>query len=437
VFIGKTGISREVFLHSTDKQHIKLKPFYIVLRSKFLKHSAMTKLSKRVNQLEESATIAMARLSRELKEQGHDIISLSLGEPDFITPEDIREAAKKAMDDGFTHYPPISGYPDLRKAISEKFKRENNLNYSPEQVVVSTGAKQSIANVVFSVVDPGDEVIIPAPYWVSYAQIVQLAEGHPVILPTTVETDFKPTIAQIRAAITPNTKLFIFSSPCNPTGTIFTKEELKDLADLFAEYPDIWILSDEIYEHISFAGKHESIAQFENIKDRVIIVNGVSKGYAMTGWRIGYIGAPLEIAKACDKMQGQFTSGACSIAQKGAVKAISTDWNNYAFMRDSFLRRRDLVLDLMKEIPGWKFNKPAGAFYVFPDVTYFFGKSNGTTTIHNATDLCMYLLQDAKVSCVTGEAFGDNRCIRLSFATADNVLKEAFRRMKASLAKLN
>lgn len=406
------------------------------MRFKILNPSAMNNLSKRVNQLEESATIAMARLSRELKEQGHDIISLSLGEPDFITPEDIRDAAKKAMDDGFTHYPPISGYPDLRKAISDKFKRENNLDYKPEQIVVSTGAKQSIANVVFSLVDPGDEVIIPAPYWVSYAQIVQLAEGQPVILPTTVETDFKPTVDQIRKAITSKTKLFIFSSPCNPTGTIFTKEELKALADLFAEYPDIWILSDEIYEHISFSGKHESIALFEHIKNRVIIVNGVSKGYAMTGWRIGYIGAPVEVAKACDKMQGQFTSGACSIAQKGAVKAVSTDWSQYAYMRDSFLRRRDLVLGLMKDIPGWKFNKPAGAFYVFPDVTYFFGKSDGETTINNATELCMYLLQDAKVSCVTGEAFGDNNCIRLSFATSDEVLTEAMRRLKESLAKL-
>lgn len=406
------------------------------MRFKILNPSAMNNLSKRVNQLEESATIAMARLSRELKEQGHDIISLSLGEPDFITPEDIRDAAKKAMDDGFTHYPPISGYPDLRKAISEKFKRENNLEYTPEQIVVSTGAKQSIANVVFSLVDPGDEVIIPAPYWVSYAQIVQLAEGKPFIIPTTVETDFKPTVEQIRKAITPKTKLFIFSSPCNPTGTIFTKEELRALADLFAEHPDIWILSDEIYEHISFSGKHESIAQFDQIRNRVIIVNGVSKGYAMTGWRIGYIGAPVEVAKACDKMQGQFTSGACSIAQKGAVKAVSTDWSQYAYMRDSFLRRRDLVLSLMKDIPGWKFNKPAGAFYVFPDVTSFFGKSDGNTTINNATELCMYLLQDAKVSCVTGEAFGDNNCIRLSFATSDEVLVEAMRRLKASLARL-
>lgn len=397
----------------------------------------MNNLSKRVNQLEESATIAMARLSRELKEQGHDIISLSLGEPDFITPEDIRDAAKKAMDDGFTHYPPISGFPDLRKAISDKFKRENNLDYTPEQIVVSTGAKQSIANVVFSIVDPGDEVIIPAPYWVSYAQIVQLAEGTTVTLPTTVASDFKPTPEQLRAAITPRTKMFILSSPCNPTGTIFTRDELKALAEVLADYPQIWILSDEIYEHINFTGQHESIAQFESIRNRVIIVNGVSKGYAMTGWRIGYIGAPLAVAKACDKMQGQFTSAACSIAQKAAVKAISNDWSQYAYMRDSFQRRRDLVLALMQDIPGWKFNKPAGAFYVFPDVRYFFGKSNGTTTIHNATDLCMYLLQDAKVSCVTGEAFGDNHCIRISYATSDEILREALKRIKESLARLH
>lgn len=397
----------------------------------------MNNLSKRVNQLEESATIAMARLSRELKEQGHDIISLSLGEPDFITPEDIRDAAKKAMDDGFTHYPPISGFPDLRKAISDKFKRENNLDYAPEQIVVSTGAKQSIANVVFSIVDPGDEVIIPAPYWVSYAQIVQLAEGTTVTLPTTVASDFKPTPEQLRAAITPRTKMFILSSPCNPTGTIFTRDELKALAAVLADYPHIWILSDEIYEHINFTGPHESIAQFDAIRDRVIIVNGVSKGYAMTGWRIGYIGAPLAVAKACDKMQGQFTSAACSIAQKAAVKAISTDWREYAYMRDSFQRRRDLVLELMKEIPGWKFNQPAGAFYVFPDVRDFFGKTDGTTTIHTATDLCMYLLQDAKVSCVTGEAFGDLHCIRISYATSDEVLREALKRIKESLARLH
>jgi aspartate aminotransferase len=396
----------------------------------------MNYLSTRVNELEESATIAMARLSRELQEQGHDIISLSLGEPDFITPDDIRDAAKKAIDDGFTHYPPIAGYLDLRKAISEKFKRENNLDYKTDQIIVSTGAKQSIANVVLCLVNPGDEVIVPTPYWVSYSQIIQLAGGIPVFVKTTVENDFKPTAEQIKAAITPKTKLLIYSSPCNPTGSMYTKEELKNIADVIYPHPQIFILSDEIYEHIHFEMEHESIAQFDFIKDRVIVVNGVAKGYAMTGWRIGYIGASTEIAKACDKMQGQFTSAASSIAQKATVKAVSTDYKNYEYMRTSFLQRRDMVLEIMKDIPGWKFNKPVGAFYVFPDVSYFFGKSDGETTIKNATDLCMYLLKDAKVSLVTGEAFGDDNCVRLSYATSDEVLKEALRRIKESFAKL-
>lgn len=396
----------------------------------------MNYLSTRVNELEESATIAMARLSRELQEQGHDIISLSLGEPDFITPDDIREAAKKAIDDGFTHYPPIAGYLDLRKAISEKFKRENNLDYKTDQIIVSTGAKQSIANVVFCLVNPGDEVIVPTPYWVSYSQIIQLAGGIPVFVKTTVENDFKPTAEQIKAAITPKTKLLIYSSPCNPTGSMYTKEELKSIADVIYPHPQIFILSDEIYEHIRFEMEHESIAQFDFIKDRVIVVNGVAKGYAMTGWRIGYIGASAEVAKACDKMQGQFTSAASSIAQKATVKAVSTDYKNYEYMRASFLKRRDMVLEIMKDIPGWKFNKPVGAFYVFPDVSFFFGKSAGETTIKNATDLCMYLLKDAKVSLVTGEAFGDDNCVRLSYATSDEVLKEALRRIKDSFAKL-
>lgn len=408
----------------------------VVLRHTKWANPTMNYLSKRINDLEESATIAMARLSRELQEQGHDIISLSLGEPDFVTPDDIREAAKKAIDDGFTFYPPIAGYADLRKAISEKFKRENNLDYKPEQIVVSTGAKQSIANVILSLVNPGEEVIVPAPYWVSYSQMIQLAGGIPVFIDTTVDNDFKPTAQQVKDAITPKTKLFIFSSPCNPTGSIFSKEELKAIAEVILPHPQIYILSDEIYEHIRFEADHESIAQFDFIKDRVVIVNGVSKGYAMTGWRIGYIGAPVEIAKACDKMQGQFTSAPCSIAQKAALKAVSTEWSLYEFMRESFLRRRDMVLELMQDIPGWKFNKPKGAFYVFPDVTYFFGKSDGEAVIKNATDLCMYLLKDAKVSLVTGEAFGDPRCVRISYATSDDILREALKRIKESLAKL-
>ena len=396
----------------------------------------MNHLSTRINDLKESATIAMARLSRELQEQGHDIISLSLGEPDFVTPDNICDAAKKAIDDGFTFYTPIAGFRDFRIAISEKFKRENNLDFSPDQIIVSTGAKQSIANVVLSLINPGDEVIVPAPYWVSYSQIIKLAGGIPIYITTSVDNDFKPFPEQIKAAITSKTKLFIFSSPCNPTGSIFSKEELKNIADVIHPHPQIFILSDEIYEHIRFEAAHESIAQFDFIKERVIIVNGVSKGYAMTGWRIGYIGASLEIAKACDKMQGQFTSGACSIAQKAALEAVSSEWDQYDFMRESFLRRRDLVLGLMKDIPGIKYNIPKGAFYVFPDVSSYFGKSNEEDKINNATDLCMYLLKDAKVSIVTGEAFGDNNCVRLSYATSDELLIESMKRIKESLAKL-
>jgi len=396
----------------------------------------MNYLSNRINELEESATIAMARVSRELQEQGHDIISLSLGEPDFITPDNIRDAAKLAIDQGFTHYPPIAGFGDLRKAISEKFKRENNLDYKPEQIIVSTGAKQSIANVVLSLINPGDEVIVPTPYWVSYSQIIQLAGGVPVFVQTNVENDFKPTPEQIKAAITEKTKLFIFSSPCNPSGTILSKDELKGIAEILKPYENIFILSDEIYEHIRFGVNHESIAQFDFIKDRVIIVNGVSKGYAMTGWRIGYIGAPLAIAKACDKMQGQFTSGACSIAQKAALEAVSSDWSMYNFMQESFQQRRDLTISLIKEIPGLKYNIPQGAFYVFPDVTHYFGKKFEDSVINNATDLCIYLLKEAKVSIVTGEAFGDNRCVRLSYATSETLLTEAMKRIKEALAKL-
>ncbi len=396
----------------------------------------MSRLAERIERLHESQTIAMARLSRELQEKGHNIISLSLGEPDFVTPDYIREGAKKAIDDGFTHYTPISGYADLRKSISEKFKRENNLDYPPDQIVVSTGAKQSIANVVLCLINPGDEVLVPTPYWVSYSQIIQLAGGVPVFLPATIDTDFKVTPQQVQKAITPKTKMFIFSSPCNPTGTVYSKDELKGLADVFAHNKNVFVLSDEIYEHINFVGHHESIAQFDSLKDRVIIVNGVSKGYAMTGWRIGYIGAPKDIAQACDKMQGQFTSGTGSISQKAAGIAISISTDDRKKMTDTFLRRRNLVYDLMKDIPGWKINLPQGAFYFFPDVSYYFGKSNGTDVINNPTDLCMYLLKDAKVALVTGEAFGDDQCVRFSYATSDDLLTEAIKRIKLSLAKL-
>lgn len=393
-------------------------------------------LSQRVQQLAESQTIGMAKLSRELASKGIDVINLSLGEPDFVTPSHIREAAKKAIDDGFTFYPPIAGYAELRKAISAKFQRENQLDYKPDQVVVSTGAKQAIANVVLCLVNPGDEVIIPLPYWVSYIEIVKLAEGKTVAVNTTVEADFKMTAEQLEAAITPRTKLLIFSSPCNPTGSVYTREELEAIAKVLARHPKVYILSDEIYEHINFLDAHQSIAQFESVRDRVIIVNGVSKGYAMTGWRIGYIGAPKFIADACDKMQGQFTSAASSIAQKAAEAALNLDNRPTLDMRDAFLRRRDLVIEGLKKIPGLRLNQPKGAFYVFPDISSYFGKSDGTTTIHNATDLCMYLLNTGHVSVVTGEAFGAPNCFRLSYAASDDKLKEAVRRIGDALAKL-
>ncbi|HNP98363.1 MAG TPA: pyridoxal phosphate-dependent aminotransferase [Bacteroidia bacterium] len=393
-------------------------------------------LSHRVTSLAESQTIGMSKLSRELSAKGIDIVNLSLGEPDFVTPLHIREAAKKAIDDGYTFYPPISGYAELRKAISAKFKRENNLDYAADQVVVSTGAKQSIANVVLSLVDPGDEVIIPLPYWVSYIEIVKVAEGITVPIPTTIDADFKITPAQLEAAITPKTKLFIFSSPCNPTGSVYSKEELKALADVFAKHPQIFILSDEIYEHINFLDSHQSIAQFDFIKDRVVIVNGVSKGYAMTGWRIGYIGAPKYIADACDKMQGQFTSAASSIAQKAAEAALTMDNRPTLEMKEAFLRRRNLVLGLMKDIPGIILNEPKGAFYIFPDVSSYFGKKDGDTIIKNASDLCMYLLHRGHVSLVTGEAFGEPKCVRFSYAASDERLVEAVKRIRQALSLL-
>jgi len=393
-------------------------------------------LSKRLESLSESQTIGMSKLSRELTNKGFDIINLSLGEPDFITPEHIREAAKRAIDEGYTFYPPISGFAELREAISAKFKRENNLDYAPDQIVVSTGAKQSIANVVLSLVNPGDEVIIPLPYWVSYIEIVKLAEGKTVPILAAIETDFKITPEQLEKAITPKTKLFIFSSPCNPTGSVYTKAELKAFADVFEKHPNVFIMSDEIYEHINFLDKHQSIAQFDNIKDRVIIVNGVSKGYAMTGWRIGYIGAPKFIAAACDKIQGQFTSAASSISQKAAEAAISGNIKPTEEMKTAFHRRRDLVVSMLKEIPGLIVNEPKGAFYVFPDVSSYFGKKDGEVIIKNSTDLCMYLLHNAHVSTVTGDAFGSPGYFRISYAASDEKLKEAMSRIKNALSQL-
>ena len=395
-----------------------------------------TPLSKRVISLAESQTIGMSKLSRELTSQGIDIVNLSLGEPDFVTPLHIREAAKKAIDDGFTFYPPIAGFAELRKAISEKFKRENNLDFSPQQVIISTGAKQSIANVVLSIINPGDEVIIPLPYWVSYIEIVKLAEGKTVAVNTSIESDFKITPAQLEAAITPLTKLFIFSSPCNPTGTVYTKDELQGLAEVFKKHPNVYILSDEIYEHINFMGKHESIAQFDYLKDRMIVVNGVSKSFAMTGWRIGYIGAPKLIADACEKIQGQFTSGASSISQKAAEAALNLDLQPTLEMKSAFRRRRDLVISLMKTIPHLKVNKPEGAFYVFPDVSSYYSKSFEGKKINNSTDLCMYLLHHGNVSLVPGDAFGDKNCLRFSYAASDEKLIEAIKRIKAALLLL-
>ena len=398
----------------------------------------MGKLSERVNKLAESQTIKMARISREMKAAGHDVINLSLGEPDFVTPDYICEGAKKAIDEGFTFYTPIAGYADLREAISAKFKKDNNLDFDPGQIVVSTGAKQSIANVVLSLIDPGDEVIIPTPYWVSYIEIVKLAEGKMVFIPTTVDSNFKITPEQLENSITEKSKLFIFSSPCNPTGTVYTKAELEALAKVFLRHPDVYIISDEIYEYINFRGKHESIAQFEELKERVIVVNGFSKGFAMTGWRVGYIGAPKWIADACDKIQGQFTSGTCSISQKAAVTALSGGEKVLEQLKETFRKRRDLVLEQLNEIEGMKCNRPEGAFYVFPDVTAFFGKKTpDNTVIKSAENLATYLLINAGVSTVMGEAFGDPNCIRLSYAASEETLTEAITRIKTALSKLS
>lgn len=397
----------------------------------------MIKLANRLNTIVESNTLRMAKLSRELQAQGKDVINLSLGEPDFQTPQHIKDAAKKAIDDGYTFYTPVVGFLDLRKAISNKFEKENGLFYPPDQIVVSTGAKQSIINVFLSILNVGDEVIIPTPFWVSYSEMVKLSEGVPVYVKSDVTQNYKPTVAQLEAAITSKTKAFIFSSPCNPTGSVFSKNELFDIAKMFEKYPDIIIISDEIYEHINFIGKHESIGQFDFIKNRVVTVNGMSKGFAMTGWRLGYIGAPKEIAQACEKLQGQFTSGTNSIAQRAALFALESDLKPTQEMANAFHRRRDLVLSLLKEIDGFKLNIPEGAFYVFPDVSSYFGKSDGNTTIHNCEDLCMYILHNANVSMVGGDSFGAPECVRLSYATSDEKLIEAMHRIKNVLLKLN
>ncbi len=397
----------------------------------------MTHLSDRINRLSESQTIAMARRSRELIAQGVDIISLSLGEPDFKTPDIIKKAAKEAIDKDFSYYTHVSGYQELREAVAKKFERDNNLKYTPEQIVVSTGAKQSIINVVLSLVNPGDEVIVPMPYWVSYIEMIKLAEGVPVIINTSIENNFKVTAEQIAKAMTPKTRMLMFSSPCNPTGTVYSKDELHSIAEVIAKQPDCYIMSDEIYEHINFVDGHESIAQFDFIYDRVATINGVSKGFAMTGWRGGILAAPLWLAKACDKMQGQFTSATSSITQKAMHAAMLMDPTTTYELRDAFKRRRDLMLAAMKEIPGMKLNVPEGAFYLFPDVSAFFGKRYGDTVIKNATDLSLYLINEAHVAIVPGAAFGDDNYIRISYATADAKLTEAAKRMKEALAKLS
>ena len=396
----------------------------------------MNQVSNRLAALAPSQTLAMSQKSNELKAQGVDVINLSVGEPDFTTPEHIKEAAKKAIDDNFSFYSPVPGYLDLRKAICGKLQRENGLEFTPEQIVVSNGAKQSICNAVLSLVNPGDEVIIPAPYWVSYVEMVKLAEGTNVIVPAGIEQNFKITPEQLEAAITPRTKLLILCSPSNPTGSVYSREELRGLADVLLRHPEILVIADEIYEHINYVGAHQSIAQFEELRDRVVIINGVSKGYAMTGWRIGFIAAPLWIAKACNKLQGQYTSGPSSIAQKASVAAFNGDQTCVEVMRSAFERRRDLVVKLAKEIPGFGVNEPEGAFYLFPEVSAYFGKSDGNRRIENSSDLAMYILEGGHVATVAGDAFGAPEYLRFSYATSDANLVEALRRIKEVLARL-
>jgi aspartate aminotransferase len=386
--------------------------------------------------MEESATLAMTRKSRELRAQGKDIISLSLGEPDFFTPQFIKDAATEGMEQNYTMYSPVPGYDDLRDAIANKFNRDNHIPYKREHIVVSTGAKQSIANLVMAVINPGDEVIIPAPYWVSYAEIVKVAGGIPVVVPTSIDADFKFTAAQFKAAITPKSKMMMFSSPCNPTGTVYTKEELRALADVLKANPSLIVMSDEIYEHINFVGHHYSIAQFPDVFDQIVTVNGVSKAWAMTGWRVGYIGAPKNIADACNKIQGQFTSGTCSIAQRATIAAVNADPAVLKDMVAAFESRRELVLAALNAMPGVKCNRPGGAFYVFPDISSFFGKTAGDMKIDSAEALCMYLL-DKGVALVSGEAFGDANCMRISYAASEETLTEAMRRIANALAELN
>ncbi|MFC6225374.1 pyridoxal phosphate-dependent aminotransferase [Hymenobacter artigasi] len=394
-------------------------------------------LSHRLLAMNESATIAMAKKARELMATGIDVINLSFGEPDFQTPQYIKDAAKQALDDGYTFYTPVPGIPELRQAICDKFKRDNQLDFQPNQIVVSTGAKQALANAVLSLVNPGEEVIVFAPYWVSYEEMVKLAEGVPVTLVGTLENEYKVTAAQLEAAITPRTKLIMYSSPCNPTGAVFSREELGEIAEVLARHPQVYALADEIYEYINFVGEHASLAHFDEIKDRVITVNGFSKGYAMTGWRLGYLAARADIASACEKMQSQITSGTCSITQRAGLAALRGGRASADEMVAAYRRRRDLVLDIVKDIPGFNTPTPSGAFYIFPEVSAYFNRlAPDGSTIRDSSDLALYLLHDAHVSAVSGDAFGAPECMRFSTAAADDKLVEAFRRIKASLAKL-
>ena len=396
----------------------------------------MNQLSDRLNSLSPSETLAMSQKSNELKAQGIDVINLSVGEPDFNTPDHIKEAAKKAIDDNYSRYSPVPGYPALREAIVKKLKAENNLDFTAAQILCSNGAKQSVCNVLMALVNPGDEVIIPAPYWVSYPEMVKLAEGKSVIVPAGIEQDFKITPAQLEAAITPKTKAIILCSPSNPTGSVYTKEELGGLAAVLAKHPQVIIIADEIYEHINYIGKHQSIAQFAEVRDRVVIVNGVSKAYAMTGWRIGFIAGPQWIVSACNKLQGQYTSGPCSVSQKAAEEAYVGTQAPVTEMCKAFERRRDLIVQLAKEIPGFEVNVPQGAFYLFPKCSSYYGTSFGDRKINDAGDLAMYLLEEGHVACVGGAAFGAPECIRMSYATSDENIVEAMRRIKEALAKL-
>lgn len=396
----------------------------------------MNQVSVRIANLSESETLAMSQKSAELKAQGVDVINLSVGEPDFYTPQHIKEAAKKSIDENFSFYTPVGGYLSLRKAICDKLKKENGLDYTPDQIVCSNGAKQSVCNAVLCVVNPGDEVIIPAPSWVSYVEMVKLAEGKSIVVEAGIEQDFKISPAQLEAAITPKTKAIMLCSPSNPSGSIYSKDELKGLADILAKHPQIVIISDEIYEHINYTGKHESIAQFDAIKDRVIIINGVSKAYAMTGWRLGWMASSKPIAAACTKLQGQYTSGPSSIAQKAAEAAYLGDQSCVVEMRKAFERRRNLIIKLAKEIEGFRVNEPDGAFYLFPDCSYYFGKSYNGRTINTSADLAMYLLEEGHVACVGGIAFGSPSCIRFSYATSDENLEKAMQRVKDVLSKL-